>query len=67
MPRVQLKVRGTSFPFHKHLEEPMSPSGVIRLVLVVEHLSGCGINPHKGNGVHSFQGSVKQDILEPAP
>ena len=37
MPRVQLPVRGTRFLFHKHLEEPMSPPGVVRLVVVVEH------------------------------
>ena len=64
VPRAQLKARGTRFPFHKHLEAPMSPPGVVWLVLVVEHYDH---HPHKCNRVPSFQNSVKQDILEPAP
>lgn len=52
--RAQLKARGTGFPFHKHLEAPMSPPGVEQLVLVVEHYD---YHPHKGNGARSFQGS----------
>lgn len=42
----------------------MSPPGVVQGVLVVEHYD---YHPHKGNAVRSFQGSVKQDIPEPAP
>lgn len=42
----------------------MSPPVVVQLVLVVEHYD---YHPHKDNGAGSFQGSVKQDILEPAP
>ena len=64
IPRAQLKARGIGFPFHKPLVVPMSPPGVIWVVLVLEHYD---YHPHKGNGVRSFQGSVEQDILEPGP
>jgi hypothetical protein len=61
---VQLKARGNGCLSHKHQEKPMLLLMVVQLVLIVEHYD---YHPHKDNGAESFQGSVKQDILEPAP
>lgn len=62
--RARLQAMGSGFPLHKCQEGPMRPPVVARWVLVVEHY---GYHPHKGSGARSFQGSVKQDILKPAP
>lgn len=62
--RVQLRARGNGHPSHKHQKKPMYLLVVGQSVLTVAQY---GYHPHKDSGARSFQGYVKQDILEPAP
>lgn len=60
---AQPKARGNGHPFHKPQKRPRHPLAVVHLVQTVEHYD---YHPHMDNGAESFQGSEKQDTLEPA-